>query len=381
MSQKLQVSGNGLKDFFVDLRASRFTGEVVFYCPDAKKSVFVQQGEITHCSSLLLDDRLGDVIYREGRISLDLFVELAGKVRENVRFGDLLVENDIFNMVDLWDALNDQSRAILQSLVFYPILDFEMKDAEQIKTPDFGLRFRWDHAIDKALEEQRLLRRFERVARSSPTLTIDERNRNSANTDFYRDLLALIEQHGDFNVIVDEKSQLSKVYTVRALFQMYLMGIIIDSWDLFAQDLPKPAEKELQEVLGSSNRIYLMMEELVQERRLSGWDAAVKRAVRILEREFGAGVHIIPGQGFNLHHLHKILVFNSEFKLRATEALSHRWPLSVVALIQEGLHKALLFLLFEMSNNRALEEDSKRIHAELVSSRGSYFSRVAQAIS
>lgn len=381
MNETTRISGNGLKDFFLELRSMRYTGEVKFFCPDCTKSVFTQMGEITHCSSTLLDDRLGDVIYREGKISLDLFVEFAGKVNDKVRFGDLLIQNEIFTLVDLWDALNSQSKAILQSLVFHDFLDIEFSSAERLKTPDFGLRFRWDEGLNEALEELRLVRRFERVARNAPTLTIDERCRGLANTDFLRDVLSLVEEHGDFNLIVDEKTRLSKVYTIRALFQMYSKGIITDTWNLFSQDLLEPAEKELQEVVNSSNRVFLMMEELVQQRMLTGWDAAVKRAVRILEREFGPGVQLIPNHGFSIHQLHKAIALNRDFKIRATLAQEHRWPLSVVALIQEGLHKAILFLLFEISNNRELEESSRQIHAELVNARGSYFSRVAEAIS
>jgi hypothetical protein len=381
MNQSITMGGHGLKDFFIDLRSTRFTGEVLFLFDEGRKSVFVQSGEITHCGSALLDDRLGDVIYRDGKITLDLFVELAGKVNERSRFGDLLIQNDVFNMVDLWEALNSQSREILQSLVFHSQLSVELKDSEKLKTPDFGLRFRWDQALDEALEEMRVVRRFERAARAYPTLTIDERNRNCASTDFLRDMLALVEQYGDFNVILDERSPLSKVYTLRALFKMYALGVIVDTWDLFAQDLTKPAENELQEVVSSSNKVFLLMEALFVEHKLTGWDAAVKRAVRILEREFGPGIHVIPNQGFSVQHLHKVLALNREFKLRAKESLAHRWPISVVALVQEGLHKALLYLLFELSNNRAMEEDARKIHAELVSTRGSYFSRVAEAIS
>lgn len=381
MKEPLQINGNGLKEFFLDLRSMRFTGEAKFHCPDCTKSVFVQSGEITHCNSTLLDDRLGDVIYREGKITLDLLVELAGKVSEKSRFGDLLIQNDVFNLVELWDALNSQSKAILQSLVFQELLQVELEDSEKLKTPDFGLRFRWDEAINEALEELRVVRRFERAARKSPALTIDERYRSLANTDFLKDILSLVEEHNDFDVVVDQKSPLSKNYTVRAIFQMYSKGVITDTWDIFSQDLLKPAENELQEVVNSSSRIFLMMEEVADGKMVNGWDAAVRRALRILEREFGPGVHLIPKQGFSVQHLQKAIALNRHLKTRALLTQEHRWPLSVVALIQEGLHKALLYLLFEISNVRGMEEDAKKIHAELVNTRGSYFSRVAEAIS
>lgn len=381
MSTIVKHSGIGLKDFFLDLRIMHFTGEAKFFCPGCTKSVFIQSGEITHCSSSLLDDRLGDVIYREGKISLDLFVEMAGRVTDKFRFGDLLIQKKIFTLVELWDALNSQSKAILQSLVFHELLDVQLIASEGLKKPDFGLRFHWYEAIDEAVDELRQLRRFERAVRNEPLLSIDERNRSLVDTDFLRDMVSLVEEHKDFNVIVDQKSQLSKVYTTRALFEMYIRGIISDSWNIFAQDLSHPTEHELQEVVKSSNRVFRKMEELAERNRLADWDEAVMRAVRILEREFGPGVFLVPKLGFSIQHLRKIIAYNKEFRVRATLAQEHRWPASIVAFIQEGLHKAILYLLYEISNTREIEEDLREIYTDLDDTRGSYFSRVAEAIS
>jgi hypothetical protein len=194
-------------------------------------------------------------------------------------------------------------------------------------------------------------------------------------------MLTLVEQHLDFNTILDEKSQLSKVYTLKALFKMYSMGIIADTWNLHAQDLPKAAENELQEVVSSSNKVFLLLEAVFIEKNLTGWDVAVNRAIRILESEFGPGVRLIPNHGFIIQQIHKLIALNRDFKMRAKGSMANRWPISVVTLVQEGMHKALLYLLFELSNNRGFEEEARRIHAELVSTRGSYFSRVAEAIS
>ncbi|MEN9530048.1 MAG: hypothetical protein RI932_1921, partial [Pseudomonadota bacterium] len=252
MNQKATLDGRTLKDFFFDLRSMRFTGSVQFTCSEGRKNVFLQGGEVTHCNSTLLDDRLGDVIYREGKISLDLFVDLAGKVNATNRFGDLLVQTGVLNTIELWEALVLQSKEILTSLSLYSNLDVEISGIDKLKTPDLGLRFRWDQTLDESEEENRQIRLFETAARQTPQLKIDERTRALVKTDFLKDMLTLVEQHKDFNTILDEKSQLSKVYTLKALFKMYSMGIIADTWNLHAQDLPKAAENELQEVVSSS---------------------------------------------------------------------------------------------------------------------------------
>lgn len=381
MNHSSRISGVGIKAFFYGLRADRFTGEVSLNCGECTKSVFMQSGEISHCRSTLLDDRLGDVIYRAGKISLDLFVDLAGKVNSETRFGDLLISQGVCDLVELWEALNLQSKEILQSLAFYPLLDCEINSDSAIKTPDYGLRFHWDSAIDEAIEEQALVKRFEKIARAHPQLTLDPKSLHLASTDFLRDIVSSIEEHKNFEVILDDHPPLSKNYVLRALFKLYSMSVITDSWDLFAQDLAGSAENELMAVVQHTNQIFRSIETVAYEHGVLGWDNAVTRANSILEQEFGQGVALVQEHGVQVSQLRKTIFLNTPFKKRARSELLRRWPISTVTLIQEGLKKALLYLLFEISNNKQLEDDARRIHADLVKSRGSYFSSVSEAIS
>jgi hypothetical protein len=381
MSRTLNLPGIAVKNFFTELRSERFTGEIQFSCEDCSKSVFMQAGEITHCKSTLLDDRLGDVIYRSGQITLDVFVELAGKVNSSVRFGDLLIQMGVFNLVELWDALNLQSKEILQSLVFYKALECEVKDTPEVQTPDYGLRFQWDAALDDALEEQRYVYRFEKKARELPKLTLNNEFLKFASNDFMKDIVSSVEEHGDFRVIMDEHSPLSKNYTLRALFKLFSFSIISDTWDMFTQDLSASAETELMEAVDLINQAFLSIEALVIEHDELGWENAVSRANVILEQDFGPGTALLPARGVDPSQVRKVLFLHGTFQNHARKESEQRWPISAVALIHERLQKALLYLLFEISNNKQLEDETRTIHAQLIRSRGSYFSSVVEAIS
>lgn len=381
MTRTLSLPGIAIKNLFLELRGERFTGEVQFLCEECSKSVFMQAGEITHCRSTLLDDRLGDVIYRAGQITLDIFVELAGKVNSSMRFGDLLIQLGVIDLIGLWDALNLQSKEILQSLVFYKVLECEIKDAPDVQTPDYGLRFQWDAALDEALEEQRYVHRFEKLARERPTLTLNSAYLGFVTDDFMKDIVSSVEEHGDFTVIMDEHLPLSKNYTLRALFRLFSKSIISDTWDLFAQDLSASAETELTEAVELINQAFRSIEALVCERDELGWENAVSRANTILEQEFGSGTALLPNRGVDLAQVRRVLFLRGPFQSRARTETLQRWPVSTMALIHESLQKALLYLLFEISNNKQLEEEARSIHAQLVRTRGSYFSSVAEAIS
>ncbi len=381
MSYKLSLPGIAVKNFFTELRSERFTGEIYFTCADCNKSVFMQAGEITHCRSSLLDDRLGDVIYRKGLITLDVFVELAGKVNSSMRFGDLLIQLGVIDLVGLWDALNLQSKEILQSLVFYRVLECEVRDTQDVKTPDYGLRFQWDTALDDALEEQRYVHRFEKHARDRSELILNSEFLRFASNDFMKDIVGSVEEHGDFRVIMDEHPPLSQNYTLRALFRLFSYSIISDTWGLFTQDLAASAETDLMDAVELINQIFRSIETLVYERDHLGWEKAVSRANSILEREFGAGTALIQGRGVDLAHIRKVLFLRGPFQERARSESLQRWPISSVALVNESMQKALLYLLFEISNNKELEDEARNIHAQLVKTSGSYFSSVVEAIS
>lgn len=381
MTRKLSITGHGLKEFFTELRAEKLTGEVIVLCSEGRKSVGIIEGEITHCSSTCLDDRLGDVLYRKGKINIDVFIDLAGKVDHQNRFGDLLVKNAHFDLLELWESLVLQSKEILQSLVFQEQMNLEIISGNELKTPDFGLRFKWDQALDDALEELRDIHQFEKSATQNPTLRIDENHREVATSDFLRDMISLIENHQDFNVIVNEKTPLAKSYTIRTLFEMYCLGIISDTWNIFPQVLTKQADDSLKQLVQSANEVFTAMEALVKKRNLSGWDMSLKRANRILDDEFGPGITLIPQLGFSIQQIRKALALNRAFKSSAMLALSHRWRVPVASFIQESMHKSLLFLLFELSNNRQMEEEITKIHEKLVTSGNAYFTRMSEAIS
>ncbi|MEY2988052.1 MAG: hypothetical protein RJB13_1573, partial [Pseudomonadota bacterium] len=366
MNHTQNMPGIAVKNFFTELRSERFTGEIHFSCEECSKSVFMQGGEITHCKSNLLDDRLGDVIYRAGKISLDVFVELAGKVNSSARFGDLLIQLGVIDLVGLWDALNLQSKEILQSLVFYKVLECEVRDTPEVQTPDYGLRFQWDAALDDALEEQRYVFRFEKHARERPELILNSEFLKIASYDFMKDIVSSVEEHRDFKVIMDDHPPLSKNYTLRALFKLFSHSVISDTWGIFAQDLSASAETELMEAVELINQGFRSIEALGFERDELGWENAVSRANSILEQEFGPGTALLQARGVDLSQVRRVLFLQGPFQSRARKESLQRWPISAVALIHEGLQKALLYLLFEISNNKQLEDEARSIHAQLV---------------
>src|SRR5690606_3773150 len=81
--------------------------------------------------SNIIDDRLGEVIYRWDAISLDQLAESAVKVTRVRKFGQVLLTSGIFSTVDLWNALKMQVRDIVRSIFLVPRVYVEIEGASR----------------------------------------------------------------------------------------------------------------------------------------------------------------------------------------------------------------------------------------------------------
>ena len=98
------------------LIANDYTGVVSVRTHQADKTIYIHQGQIVFATSSLIDDRLGEVIYRRGLITLDQMTEASVKVTRKLKFGRVMIESNIFNCIDLWDGLKLQVLCIVQSI-------------------------------------------------------------------------------------------------------------------------------------------------------------------------------------------------------------------------------------------------------------------------
>ncbi|MBF0443399.1 MAG: DUF4388 domain-containing protein [Oligoflexales bacterium] len=91
------------------------------------KRLFFHRGEIVFAASNLIDDRLGEVIYREGMISLDQMTDSAVKVNRETKFGRVLLNCKVFSTWDLWEALKLQVMEIIRSIFLTQGVYYELK--------------------------------------------------------------------------------------------------------------------------------------------------------------------------------------------------------------------------------------------------------------
>jgi hypothetical protein len=94
-----------------------FTGQLTVTGEGFSKSLHFKEGDPRSVSSTLIRDRLGEILLSSGKLSrsqLDTLTKTRGKA--DVKFGKLLVQNNILTHRDLYSALQDQMKTIALSM-------------------------------------------------------------------------------------------------------------------------------------------------------------------------------------------------------------------------------------------------------------------------
>jgi len=126
-----QVDSKGLLSLFLKLIDEKYSGSVVCEFSGFKKKVFFDQGRFVNARSNQIDDRLGEVAYRMGMLSLDGLTDCAGLVTEEKKLGQLLVSKGIFSYSQLILALKAQMTIVLQTIFMSESIQFTLLDEDE----------------------------------------------------------------------------------------------------------------------------------------------------------------------------------------------------------------------------------------------------------
>lgn len=95
------------------LHERRFTGVLTLTHGGMGRRVIVQEGRLVFASSSDPDDRMGELLLRQGRISLRQYHDAGQAVGPGKRLGAILVEQGILSPKDLVKIVTDQSQHVI----------------------------------------------------------------------------------------------------------------------------------------------------------------------------------------------------------------------------------------------------------------------------
>jgi tetratricopeptide (TPR) repeat protein len=108
-----RLADHEFADLVREVHGRRWTGLLTLNHMGVEKTVRIQDGRLVFASSSSADDRLGELLLRRGRISLDQFVEAGRGIRKGKRLGTVLVEMGALEAKELVKVVVDHTQEII----------------------------------------------------------------------------------------------------------------------------------------------------------------------------------------------------------------------------------------------------------------------------
>ncbi len=220
-----KCSSDVLHDMLLGLHHRRWSGAVSIDTGAGLKKLFFRNGNLTFASSTLIDDRLGEVIYRDAMITLDQLTNSAVQVDRATKFGQVLLRDSIFSNTDLWNALKNQVFEIFRSIFITSQVYLEISQA----SPPTEVSFEDDTAklIESAYSSGRQFRAFFKRLQNTSKLSVLEGQRVNElkHGTFFSDMISLVRKHELVSDLLDI-SKLTDMNTLWVLHKMSCLGYV-----------------------------------------------------------------------------------------------------------------------------------------------------------
>jgi len=113
---KGQIAELPVPEILQHLSQSRSTGILTLVSGGARKALYMNEGRVVFASSNLPNDRLGELLIREGKITVEEYEASIRALSKGKRQGKVLVEMGALTPKDLWEGVQLQVKEIVISI-------------------------------------------------------------------------------------------------------------------------------------------------------------------------------------------------------------------------------------------------------------------------
>jgi hypothetical protein len=126
---KGQISDLPLPEILQHLRVARSTGILSLVSGGARKAVYLSDGHVVFAASNLPNDRLGELLIREGKITVEEYEASIKAISKGKRQGKALVEMGALSPKDLWEGVQFQVREIVYTIFQWDEGEFHFEES------------------------------------------------------------------------------------------------------------------------------------------------------------------------------------------------------------------------------------------------------------
>jgi len=234
----MRSTGNGLREFqlhkiLVDLHSNKKTGTLTVKAPVFIKKVYLDKGEVIFASSTWKDDRLGEALFKAGRITLEQYEEsvrllkLTGKKQ-----GTILVELRYLTPKDLFYAVKHQVKEIIYSLFPLEYAEYEFVEGEVPQKDILSLKIHLGSLIYKGVKR---IDNFARIKTELPdcryplsiSICTSGLFEGIEFSPLEKGILSLVDGKRSIMELVDHASSDARPFEVlRSLYVLWFIGIV-----------------------------------------------------------------------------------------------------------------------------------------------------------
>ena len=219
-------------DIFADLLSGlirrRWSGVISVDTGYGVKKIFFKDGELCFASSNVIDDRLGEVVYRDGMISLDQMVSAAVKVDRHTKFGQVLLQSQEFSAVELWQALQLQVQEIVRSVFLVEQVYYEMKMGGGLAPTEVVFARGTEELLEECLAYGKMYKAFSSTLTDETPIFVDDdaMSKILRPGTFLHDFLVLARDSNNLKGLL-ESSKLRSISTKAALMNAANLGLCV----------------------------------------------------------------------------------------------------------------------------------------------------------
>lgn len=250
-----EIGGLSISDLFSILNMTQKTGVLHLVSDKVKKSVYFRRGEIVFASSNLPEERMGYILYRTGKISMEQLKQAEKQVDSKTRFGGILLKNKFITPKDLWWGVKYQLEEIIYSIFSFSEGTFLFIEGDFLPPDLTRLSLNTQNILMEGfrrMDEWKLIK--ELIPSGDACVTMSDEPITVELTPAFQKILACIEGKVSVNEIV-RRSQLGEFNTYKLLYQLLKSRVVkvVDKEEKKGEDA---GIKRMQSAIDKYNNIY-----------------------------------------------------------------------------------------------------------------------------
>jgi hypothetical protein len=261
------------------------------------KRIFVSRGRIVQITSNDPDERLGEILLIDGRVTARQLVEASKLIRPGKKLGTILVEISALDPEDLIPAITNQARLMLFDLFTWTAGTYEMSIGEVDESEFVPLNLSSDEVIAQGMRRLRCWSRVFAGIQSLETVfvRVPEVETWHLKVELEEDEQTVLSRVNG-RLSVEQISDLSfgtSFETCRTLWMLLVLGLVqrAESRDIersVAAADEMTDKVEVGQIVDRFNRLFERIYSYVDSRPGPGADTFTEQAVAEIAPHFGA---------------------------------------------------------------------------------------------